>query len=85
MLSIDCKYINMDPKNEIKTLKSLKGELLFVQTSKENASFASGCVRDKQWRGSHTSQHSAPDIAISETCYRHPEGSCGALHFNTKW
>jgi len=44
----------------------------------------SGCVRDKQWDGCNTSQHPAPDSTVSETCYRGPEGSRRAQHFNTK-
>lgn len=45
----------------------------------------SGCVRDKQWHGCDSCQHSAPDSAVSETCNGGPEGSCRAQHFHTKW
>lgn len=73
---------NMDPKSKAKTLKRW---IIVCANIEGKCSFASGCVREQQWSGSHTSQHSAPDVAVSETCYRDPEGSCGALHFNAKW
>lgn len=57
-----------------------------MQAHKDNVCYdVLGRVGDQQRSGSHTSQHSAADVAVSETCRREPEGSRRALHFNTEW